>query len=230
MLCNCLLMSKDGFVRPCLATITGGMNLGIFFVPAHDYGRWWYDWTYQLPPYSKVVHTLDGHENMKGFTYYWYIYIFIYLFVYIYTYYFFFGGCGAWGSAQYWLLNGGVAHIMATCLISIGWGVLFPLKTFSGFPHFSRQNLLIFGFPLLFFIFYFFTFSLRLASLTSWVAHFALSLLSFLPNFQVRPLFTLFSFLNFACAFVFWVPFFFMCFSLPFLSGVVSFNGGLLWS
>ena len=88
MLCNCLLMRKDGFVRPCLATITGGMNLGIFFVPAHDYGRWWYDWTYQLPPYSKVVHTLDGHENMKGFTY-WYIYIYIFVYIYIYIYIFF---------------------------------------------------------------------------------------------------------------------------------------------
>ena len=47
--------------------------------------------------------------------------------------------------------------------------------------------------------FHFFIFSLRLVFLTPLVVNFALSLLSFLPNFQVRPLFTLFSFLNFAC-------------------------------
>ena len=74
MLCNGSLMSEDGFVRPCLATITARTNLGIFFVLARDYGRRWYDWVYQLPPYSEVVHTLDGHRNTKGFIYYYYFF------------------------------------------------------------------------------------------------------------------------------------------------------------
>ena len=39
MLCNGLLPSEDGFAHPCLATITGGMSLGISFVPTHDYRR-----------------------------------------------------------------------------------------------------------------------------------------------------------------------------------------------
>ena len=65
-------MSEDGFVRPCLATITARTNLGIFFVLAHDYGRRWYDWVYQLPPYFEVVHALDGHRNTKGFIYYFF--------------------------------------------------------------------------------------------------------------------------------------------------------------
>ena len=37
MLCNSLLLSDDGFARPCLATITDGTSLGISFVPAHNY-------------------------------------------------------------------------------------------------------------------------------------------------------------------------------------------------
>ena len=122
--------------------------------------------------------------------------IYCLLFFFLFSFFFFlFCGYGTWGSAPHWLLNGGLTHIMATCLILIGRGVLFPMKTFLGFSHFSRQNLLIFGFPL----FYFFIFSLWLVSPTPLVTHFALSLLSFLPNFQVHPLFTLFSFLNFAC-------------------------------
>ena len=34
MFCNGSLMSEDGFVRPCLVTITAKTNLGIFFVLA----------------------------------------------------------------------------------------------------------------------------------------------------------------------------------------------------
>ena len=136
-------------------------------------------------------------------------------------FFFFFGGCGAWGSALYWLVNGGVAHIVATCLILIGWGVLFPMKTFSGFPHFSRQK----PFDLYlssFFPCYFFTFSLRLAFLTSLVAHFAHSLLSFLLIFRYA---------LYLCSYPFWISFFFFsCVSLSLSSSVVSFNGGLLWS
>ena len=90
----------------------------------------------------------------------------------------------------------------------------FQGKTFWFLPSFSH----------------FFIFSLRLVFLTSLVAYFALSLLSFLPNFQVRPLFTLFSFLNFTCIPFFWVPFFLLCLPFPFSSCVASFNGELLWN
>ena len=73
MLCNGSLMSEDGFVRPCLVTITGGTNLGILFVLAHDY-RWrWYEQVYQLPPYSGVVHSLDSHRNTKGFILFYFL-------------------------------------------------------------------------------------------------------------------------------------------------------------
>ena len=123
-------MSEDGLVRPCLVTITGWTNLGILFVLAYDNGWRWYDRVYQLPPYSEVIHTLDGHRNTKGFIYYLLFLAVVALGVLL----------------PHWLLCGGMAHIVATCLILIGRGVLFPVKTFSGFPHFSRQNLLIFAF------------------------------------------------------------------------------------
>ena len=124
-----------------------------------------------------------------------------------------FGGCGAWGSALYWLVNGGVAHIVATCLILIGWGVLFPMKTFSGFQHFSKQK----PFDLYlssFFPCYFFTFSLRLAFLTSLVAHFAHSLLSFLLIFRYA---------LYLCSYPFWISFLFFFPVFPFPFRVVLF-------
>ena len=82
-----------------------------------------------------------------------------------------------------------VAHFAATWLIFIGWGISFPVKIFSVFPHFPRQNLLIsLAFPFLIS-----PSSVRLVS--PLLACFSLSLLSFLPNFQVRPPFML-SFLS----------------------------------
>ena len=74
-----------------------------------------------------------------------------------------------------------VAHLSATCLIFIGWRVSFPVSAFSVFPHFPRQSPLIslaFPFPIS-------PFSVRLVSPS--LACFAPYLLSFLPNFQVRP-------------------------------------------
>ena len=126
MLCNGSLLSEDGFARPSLATITDATSLGISFVPAHDYRRWWWhDWTYQLIVSQVWSSRLESSSTsltlkMRRRT--------------------MVHRCGAWGSALHWLLNGGVAHTVATCLISIGWGVLFPVKTFSGFPHFSRKK------------------------------------------------------------------------------------------
>ena len=103
-----------------------------------------------------------------------------------FSFFSFFCGCGPWGSALHWWLNGSVAHIVVTCSISIDWGVSFPVKIFSIFPHFSRQKSFWFlSFPFVFlFSCYFFTFFLRVASLTSLVTHFALSLLSFLLIFR----------------------------------------------
>ena len=129
---------------------------------------------------------------------YRYIYIYIYLLL-PFFFSFFFGGCGAKGSTLHWWLNGGVAHIVATCSISIDWGVSFLVKIFSAFPHFSRQKAFwSLSFPFVFlFSCYFFTFSLQVASLTSLVAHFALSLLNFLLIFKYALYLSLFSFLNF---------------------------------
>ena len=222
MLCNSSLMSEDGFARPCLATITARTNLGIFFILARDYGRRWYDQVYQLPPYSEVVHTLDGHRNMKGFIY---LFIFIYLLLFYFLFFIFFAVVAlgvllridclmaawhtSWPRVWFWLAEG-------SCFWWKPFQVsrIFQGKTFWFLPSFSH----------------FFIFSLRLVFLTSLVVHFALSLLSFLPNFQVRPLFTLFSFLNFTCILFFWVPFFFLCFPFPFSICVTSFNGELLWN
>ena len=64
--------------------------------------------------------------------------------------------------------------------------------------------------------------SVRSVSLTPLVAYFALSLLSFLPNFQVRPSFTL-SFLSEFCLYLCLLSsFFFLCFPFFFSSSVVS--------
>ena len=144
-------------------------------------------------------------------------------------FFFFLGSCGAWGSALHWLLNGGVAHGVATCLISIDWGVLFSVKTFLVFLHFSRQKTFwSLPFPFVFlFPCYFFTFFLWLASLTSLVAHFALSLLSFLLIFRYALYLCFFSFLNFCLLSLFLFFSFYVSLSL---NSVVSFNGGLLWS
>ena len=82
-----------------------------------------------------------------------------------------------------------VAHLSATWLTFIGWRVSFPVRAFSVFPHFPRQSpvfSLVVPFPIS-------PFSVRLVSPS--LACFAPYLLSFLPNFQVRPPFML-SFLS----------------------------------
>ena len=114
------------------------------------YGRWWFDRAYQLPPYSLVDHILDGRRNMKGF--YRFIWVNIYLF-YIFSFFFsfFFFTIMAFGVLLCIdCLMAAVAHFAATWLIFFGWGISFPVKTFSVFPHFPRQNLLIsLAFPFL---------------------------------------------------------------------------------
>ena len=92
-------------------------------------------------------------------------------------------------------LMAAVAHFSATWLIFFGWGISFLVKTFSVSPHFPRQNLLI-SLPFPFLIS---PSSVRLVS--PLLACFSLSLLSFLPNFQVRPPFML-SFLSEFCLYL----------------------------
>ena len=92
-------------------------------------------------------------------------------------------------------LMAAVAHFAATWLIFIGWGISFPVKIFSVFPHFPRQNLLI----SLVFPFLISPSSMRLVSPS--LVCFAPSLLNFLPNLQVCPPFTL-SFLSEFCLYL----------------------------
>ena len=72
-----------------------------------------------------------------------------------------------------------VAPLSATCQISTGGSASFPVSAFSVFPHFPRQS------PLIFWLFLF-HFPILCAVDLSY-AYFAPHLLSFLPNFQVRP-------------------------------------------
>ena len=115
-------------------------------------------------------------------------------------------------------LMAAVTHFTTTWLFFIGWGASFPVKTLLVFPHFPRQNFLIFGLSFS----HFSIFSVRLVSLTPLVAYFALSLLSFLPNFQVCPSFTLSFLSEFCLCLCLLSSFFFLRFPFFFLSGVVS--------
>ena len=46
-------------------------------------------------------------------------------FFFIYLFFFY-----AWDSVLHWWLTGGVAHVVATCLTSIGWEASFPVEIF----------------------------------------------------------------------------------------------------
>ena len=100
----------------------------------------------------------DGRRNMRRFVYFrtdahtllgvtrYFTYIYIYIYIYVspssssssYFIYLFIFLCDAWGSVLHWWLTGGVAHVVATCSISIGWEASFPVEIFSVFPHFPR--------------------------------------------------------------------------------------------
>ena len=151
---------------------------------------------YQLPPYSMVVHFLDDYRNMKR------------LLLSLFLIYLFFSVMALGVLLRIDCVVAAVAPLSATCLISIGGSASFPVSAFSVFPHFPRQR------PLISFGFSFFHFPILCAVDLSY-AYFAPHLLSFLPNFQVRPPpFTLF--------FPFW---FFLAFvSLKFLFLSVLFS------
>ena len=145
-----------------------------------------------------------------------YIYIYIFSFIYFIIIVFFFFAVMAFGVLlRIDCLMAAVAHFATTWLIFISWGISFLVKTFSVFPHFPRQNLLIsLAFPFLIS-----PSSVRLVSPS--LACFALSLLSFLPNFQVRPPFML-SFLSEFCLYLCLLSSFsFLHYPFFLLSGIV---------
>ena len=68
MFCNGPKTDEGDIARLGLTTITGMTILRVLFVLDHDSGRYWcFGWARQLPPYSGVVHTLDGRRNMRRF-------------------------------------------------------------------------------------------------------------------------------------------------------------------
>ena len=144
------------------------------------------DWVW-----SDIYTRIDTHTHTHTHTY-----IYIYIYIWSSPFFFFFFGCDAWGFVLHWWLNGGVAHVVATCSTSIDWEASFLVEIFSVFPHFSRQR----AFWSLSFLFalpsscYFLTFLVRVVSPTSQVAHFALSLLSFLLIFRYAPYLSFFPF------------------------------------
>ena len=89
---------------------------------------------YQLPPYSMDVHFLDDYRNMKRLLLSLFL---IYLFI-------FFSVMALGVLLRIDCVVAAVAHLSATCLISIGWSASFPVSAFSVFPHFPRQSPLIF--------------------------------------------------------------------------------------
>ena len=143
-------------------------------------------------PYSMVVHYLDDYRNMKSF-----VMTVHFLFIY-------FSVMALGILLRIDCVVAAVTPLSATCLVSTGRSASFPVSVFSVFPHFPRQK------PLISFGFSFFHFSIVCAVVLSY-AYFAPQLLSFLPNFQVRPPhFTLFFPFQFSLAFVsleFFFPF-----------------------
>ena len=178
-------MIGDRWPHPRLVVTTSWTNLGVTLVHCFLYGRG-YDQDYQLPPYSKVVRILDGHRNMRIFFFLAVEVLGVFLPVLI----------APWWHGTH---RGHVSY--SNWLKGLVSG-----ETFSDFMHFSRQTFLTlaFLFSFLHFLSAFGFFDLIVTSV-----HFALCLISFLPYFQVRPLFTPFSFLSFTVflSFVLLFPF-----------------------
>ena len=142
------------------------MNLGVTLVHCFLYGRR-YVWDYQLPPYSEVVHILDGHRNVRSFFYFIIFLLFLFFTV-------------------------GTLGVLLPILIAPRWrGMhrghvshsdwlegLVSGETFLDFPHFLRQTFLTIAFP---FSFLHFVSAFGLSNFA--VALFALCLLSFLSYF-----------------------------------------------
>ena len=64
-------LDEGDLARPGAATITGRTILEVFLVPAHGCGQYRRPiWAHQLPPILEVVHTLDGHRNIRRFVHF----------------------------------------------------------------------------------------------------------------------------------------------------------------
>ena len=95
------------------------------------------------PPILRVVHTSDGRRNMRRFVYFrtdahtwlgvtrYFICIYMSFPLLPFFFFFFFFFFYAWDSVLHWWLTGDVAHVVATCLTSIGWEASFPVEIFS---------------------------------------------------------------------------------------------------
>ena len=165
-------MIEDGRVCFSMMTITGWTVSRIVLVITSSY-RWRYNWDHQLPPYSEVIRSLDDQRNMS---------------------FFFFLAVGALGVLlPHWLLRGGVAHIVATCLPLIGWWVLFSVKPFQISRTFQGKSFNL-CFSLL-------TSSLSFLRLVFLTSRLCILLLVFLvpPLFSGTPFFYSLSFLSFIC-------------------------------
>ena len=170
------------------------------------------------PPIPGVVHTLDGRRNMRRFVYFrtdahtWlgvtryftYIYIHTYIYIYIYIYllllllffFFFFKWCLGLCSAlmAYWR-GTRCGHVF-----DFDWlGSLVSGGNLFSFPAFSKaKGLVIFIFPFASPFLLLLSYFPSVSGFSNFLSCAFRPLSSqFPPNFKVRPLFKLFSFLNF---------------------------------
>ena len=216
MFCNGPRTDEGDIARLEPTTIAGMTSLKVLFVLDHDCGRYrWFGWAHQLPPiFLGSSIPSDGHRNMRRFVYFrtdahtWlgvtryftYIYICLSLFFFFFLFYlfiFFFvwrlGLCSA--LMAHWRRGTRCGHVF-----DFDWlGSLISGGNLFSFPAFSKvKGLLIFIFP-------FCSPSLLLLSYFRSACGFSNFLCcafrplssQFPPNFKVRSLFKLFSFLNF---------------------------------
>ena len=146
MFCNGPRTDEGDIARLGPTTIAGMTSLKVLFVLDHDYGRYrWFGSAHQLPPYSwgrPYLQTVAGiwgglfiFARMHILGWVWLDILHIYmslplLLLLFFFFLFFFFVCDAWGSVLHWWLTGGVAHVVATCSISIGWEASFPVEIF----------------------------------------------------------------------------------------------------
>ena len=97
-------------------------------------------------PRSSITWTVVGIRKglLVYLSVYIYIYIYLVLFILLLLFFFFFAVMAFGVLLRIDYLMAAMTHFAAMWLIFIGWGVSFPVKTLSVFPHFPRQNLLIF--------------------------------------------------------------------------------------
>ena len=213
MFCNGPRTDEGDIAHLELTTIAGMMSLKVLFVLDHDCGRYrWFGWPHQLPPYSwgrpnlqTVVGIWGGlfifaQKHILGWVWLDILHIYIYMslpFLFFFFFFFFFvwrlGLCSA--LMAHWWRGTRCGHVF-----DFDWlGSLVSGGNLFSFPAFSKaKGILIFIFP-------FCSPSLLLLSYFPSTCGFSNFLRcafhplssQFPPNFKVRSLFKLFSFLNF---------------------------------